>query len=126
VRFFKETYGWATVLEEDKGGRFLVGIPELGKFGIVLLLDGANGTTVGEKRLGPEDVILDGIFCLGIIKNLSILVYPLERGPKSHPYCCTWPATPILTIVTQTPNFSAPAQEQMLPHPTLPPPQQHT
>jgi len=63
-----QAHAGLAILEEDHGRALLVSIPELGKLGIVLLLDGYNGAPVLEEGLGAEDIILDISLGVGVVE----------------------------------------------------------
>ena len=56
------------VLEKDHGGGLVGRIPKLGELRVVLLLDAAHRAPVLEEGLGPEDVVLDVILGVGVVK----------------------------------------------------------
>ena len=68
VCFFVKSHPGLAILEQDHGGALLGTIPQLGQFGIVLLLDAADCASILEQGLGAEDVVLDGFLGVGVVE----------------------------------------------------------
>ncbi len=68
MRLFVQTRHGSSILEQNHGRRLLVGIPQLGNLGIILLFDGNECSAVRQELFGAENVIFNSVLGVGIIE----------------------------------------------------------